>query len=525
MRLEDYSLDRPDWRNTFAWPVPFESLFEISHSLQRRFVKLLTVLDGDERDIMTLARPLTGTAITLEMALSVQSEPASGLRVVGPPELDVLRGAVRPDSCGESSLVDMGARFQRTHVPFEIIRRLMRVLSWTPLVGLPTVLSARQALAVSHNPLLVAEARRRRIRLGFRHAAPHMERILQRTSMVSLLDGDGQIASLAERAVNCLTKDEMLADVFRHRTIKLLRPVYVRKLACAARVLGTLRAAKRLPRALWVGTGGFAPARALSIEVRRRGGVVTRFDHGGVMSLLAEPHFLAHWEFAVSTNYVFPSAVAAHQTVVARAADLARPLGFVSTTGSMGDPALDPSGRSDRSKSRRPRVMFVGTAYYGLSQTYPPFPPAPVYLDWQHRILKLLGSFPIELIHKPHPGGLFMGCPPGVRNFATIDPRPFERAIGDIDCFVFDIAASTTFSVALSTDRRIVLLDFACMRFSDEIRPLIEARCRIVPVLADGRCRATVDVKSLEEAVCGIGSAPNPDPFRRHFLAEGVGVL
>ena len=91
----------------------------------------------------------------------------------------------------------------------------------------------------------------------------------------------------------------------------------------------------------------------------------------------------------------------------------------------------------------------------------------------------------------------------------------------DIDCFVFDYAASTTFSIALSTDRRIVLLDFGGMRFSDEIRPLIEARCRIVPIIRDGRNRATVDARALETAVCDPGPAPDPAPFSQLLLAEG----
>ena len=521
VRLEDIALDREDWRGSFAWPVPFEDLFEISHRLQRRFVDLLAALGGDEREVMTLARPLAGTAITLEMALAVQAERASGLRLIGPPELDVLRGTARPEAYDESSLVDMGARFLAKRIPLRTIRRFMRILSWTSPVRLPAALGAPQAVAVTHNPLLVAQARRTRARLGFRHAAPLLDRTMRYALGAPLLDRSGQIGALAERALERLTDDPGLTDDMRRRTIGLLRPVYAGKLARAARVLGALRVAKRLPRALWVGTGGFEPARALGIEVRRRGGAVTRFDHGGTMSLLAEPYFLAHRELAVSTAYVLPSAVAAHQTVVENAADLARPLGLISIAGGEGDPGLDPGPPSDRPTGRPPRVLFVSTAFYGLSQAYPPFPPAPIYLDWQHRILEILGSFPIELIHKPHPGGLFMGRPPGVDHLARIDPRLFEQAMTDIDCFVFDIAASTTFSIALSTGRRIVLLDFGSLRFSDEIKPLIEARCQIVPIGRDDRNRATVDTQALETAVCGPGPVPDPAPFRRHFLAEG----
>ena len=521
VRLEDIALDREDWRDSFAWPVPFDVLFHLSHRLQRRFVEILTALDGDERDVMTLAKPVTGTATVMEAALALQEEQASGLHLIGPPELDILRGAARSEAAHESSLVDMGAYAQTTHIPHQAARRLVRILSWTPIMRLPATLAAPQALAVSHNPLLVAEARRRRARLGFRHAAPLIERIERRATGGSLLDGPEQIGALADRALDYLTNDDALTDEMRRRIAGVLRPVYVEKLAQAARRLGTLRAAKRVPRALWSGTGGFPPARALSIEVKRWGGTVTRFDHGGTKALLAEPYPLTHQDLAVSTEYVMPSETAARQAVVTQAADLARPSGLVSITGGQGDPGLDPGPSSDPAKARQPRVLFVGTAYYGFSQTYPPFPPAPVYLDWQHRILGMLGALPIELVHKPHPGGLFTGRPPGLDHFARVDDRLFEQAMRDADCLVFDIAASTTFSIALSSDRRIVLLDFGCMRFSEEVWPMIKARCRVVPVLCDDRNRATVDADALEAAVCAPGPAPDPTPFRRLFLAEG----
>ena len=416
----------------------------------------------------------------------------------------------------------MGAR-KTARIPNLTLRRVMRILSWTPPVRLLAALSAPEALAVTHNSLLVDQALQTRTRLGFYHAAPFLDRIMRQSSGSSLLERAGQDDALVDRALNHLADESALTDDMRRRTVELLRPIYAGKLAHAARVLGALRATKRLPCALWSGTGSFRPARALGIEVKRRGGSVTRFDHGGSMLMSAEPYRLAHTELAVSTSYVMPSAAAARQAIVAHAADLVQSLGPVSITAGRGDPALDPGPPSARPTARPPRVLFVGTAFYGFSQTYPPLPPAPVYLDWQHRILKMLRSFPINLIHKPHPGGLFMGCPPGMDHLARIDPRPFERAMTDVDCFVFGYLATTTFSIALSTDRRIVLLDFSGMSFNDEIRPLIEARCRIVPVVRDDRNRATVDARALEAAIRDHGPAPDPTPFRRYFLSEDGG--
>ena len=272
-RLEDIALDRDDWRDSFAWPVAFEALFQLSHRLQRRFVELLSALEGDECDVMTLAKPLTGTAIVMETALALQAEHTSGLYLIGPPELDMLRGAAQPDSAAVSSLASMGAYARTAQIPHLAVRRLLRTMSWTPLTRLPATLAAPQALAATHNPLLVAEARRTRARLRFRHAAPLLERMERSAPGASLLNGPEQVGALADRALDRLTDDAALTDEMRRRTVGLLRPVYIGKLAQVARTLGALRRAKRIPPALWSGTGGFEPARALSIEVRRRGGL------------------------------------------------------------------------------------------------------------------------------------------------------------------------------------------------------------------------------------------------------------
>ena len=522
VRVEDIALESEDWRKDFGWPVPFDALFELNHRAQRRFVDLLTALNGDERDVVNLAKPFSDTATIMETALALQGENATGLRLIGPSEVTQLRGDTELAAAADSSLGDMGVHAAAaTRIRYQATRRLARTMSWTPLLRLPATLAAPEALAVTHNHLLVAEARRSSVRLGFRHAAPLLDRIERDASGASLLDGPDHIDALAGRVLNRLTDDDALTDEMRRRIAMVLRPVHARKLANAARTLGTLRLARSLPSELWSGTGGYSPARALGIEIGRRGGAVKRFDHGGTMTLLAEHHLLVRQELAVSTEYVMPSVTAARLSVVTKAAAVARPLGLASISGGRGDPGLNPRPGSMRAAAQLRRVLFVGTAYYVFAQTHPPFLPAPVYLDWQHRILSMLRTLPVELIHKPHPGGLFRGRPPGLDKLAQIDPRPFENAMADTDCLVFDIAASTTFSHALSSDRRIVLLDFGCLHFSDEIRPMIEERCRIVPVTCDRRNRATVDPEALEAAVCAPAPEPDPTPFRRLFLAEG----
>ena len=59
---------------------------------------------------------------------------------------------------------------------------------------------------------------------------------------------------------------------------------------------------------------------------------------------------------------------------------------------------------------------------------------------------------------------------------------------------------------------RVVLLDFGCMRFNPEIWPLIQARCRIVPITPDDRNRATVDPEALHMGRQVDYRVPDPAP-------------
>jgi hypothetical protein len=134
--------------------------------------------------------------------------------------------------------------------------------------------------------------------------------------------------------------------------------------------------------------------------------------------------------------------------------------------------------------------------------------------------LSALRCLPVDLRHKPHPGGLLRGNPTFLEGYAPILTGLFEQALADTDVVVIDLAATTTLSIAMCSDRPIVLLDFGCMPFNDRVRDEVARRCRIVPVVCDDRNRFIVDEEALAEAVCGGPDREDPSFFRHYFLGK-----
>jgi len=503
------------WREHFAWPIPSQTVFDLSTRLMQRWIDLIVATDEPARSVLLLGRSFNRAAALIEAAAAVDAERAMGVALEGPRDLAALRGDRGMGAPSDTMLMAPPARKAR----FRSLRRIARTKSWTPWWRMPRALLRPDALVVTHNKLLVSDAARRGAALRYEPADRVLAQCLDRIGDASLFTSPDARAALAATTVERFTGDPLLGAEMRARASALLAPIVAADLAAADTILARLDRAPRLPSALWSGSGGFYSARALGIAAMRRGGAVWRYDHGGTVSLMADSNFLAQQELAVSTEFVLPTGRAAKAV-----AGVERRLGRVpaaTISGSGGDPSLDPGPVWRRSAiPARRRVLYVAGAYYGFSQTFPPYPPSAVYIDWQCRLLEALARLPVALSHKPHPGGLLRGNPAMLAHLAPILTRRFEDELGDADVVVIDLAATTTLSIAMCTDRPIVILDFGCMPFNPRLRAEITRRCRIIPVASDGRNRLVVDERALADAVCGGPEREDPAFFRALFLGD-----
>jgi hypothetical protein len=165
--------------------------------------------------------------------------------------------------------------------------------------------------------------------------------------------------------------------------------------------------------------------------------------------------------------------------------------------------------------------MYVGSASIGFRYLYPPKPADFVYLDWQLRVARALAALDIDLVLKPHPEGIYRGRRHPLADVGTIETRPFEQALDDVDAVVFDYAASTTFSYTLASRCPMIYLDNGGAEFDPSMAAALAQRMRIVPVTADAQNRQRFDIGALKAAI--FEQAPfDHTPFRRLLAGADV---
>ncbi|MCX7353292.1 MAG: hypothetical protein NTY59_00380 [Alphaproteobacteria bacterium] len=502
-----------DWRNTLAWPLGLAPLQTALLGRQRVLLAMIGAWPDDTaRRVALLAagRCLSSVSALIEVALLVQAEDATGLRLAGgPPELEWLRGAgTTPPATPQRQGQPDGARNAMT------LRRVARTASWTPWWRLVATLLMPEAVAVTHNAMLREVAARGFQRVAFRHgdALFHGARAPVRSAPEDL------VAAVTQ----ALCDEPALTDAMRLRLRALAQPKLTEYLDQAATDLAAMASVHRLPKTLWSGSGGNYMARAIGLEVMRRGGQVLRFDHGGSTGMIATPDPLTLRETSVSTEFVVASdAVAA----LCRAQDAAQPvrgLRQAAILAGAGEPHLRSAvALPPRASGARPKVVYATGALYGFRQLIPPVLRDPVYLDWQLRVAETLNSLPIMLLLKPHPEGIFRGKRHPLADVGPSTTARFETVMADHDVFVFDFALSTAFWTAVCSDRPIVFLDLGLAPFDPTIRAALERRCRIVPAQWGTDNIPRVTRESLGQAISDAArTRPDPAEFRR-LLAGG----
>lgn len=499
------------WRQRLVWPARPDHAAPALAGLAGRHLDAIDATDDHNvRDILRVVLPGMALPALIELAHYVAEEDRAGVRLIGPPVLDALRGdAFKPPAAGaEAPLNPEIGRLERR------LRSIARTATWTPWWRLARTLFDPEAVALGHNSLLRAQVSR----WGTRVRLDHIGNLAEALPGARLgADAMARADEAADRMLAKALDTPKLPAPMGKRIRAWLLPAHRAQARSAAALLDGLRSVRHLPRQLMVGTSGGLLGRALAVEVLRRDGAVTRFDHGGSAYLMPSGDSLASRELTVASAFAVASPKAAAMPPVVEAA--ARLGGKI--VACAGDPGLDgaPAARGAASGRRR-RVMYVSTALYRLRQVYPPVLPTPVYLDWQLRLVGMLNQLPVDLVCKPHPEGDRGGRQP-LADVAKIVEDRFETAVADADVLVFDYPATTTLSVALSTDRPIVLIDHGTMRFNAPAAAMIADRCRVVPTTWNDRNLPEVDAEALADAVLGGSNRADPSDFRALFLDDG----
>ncbi len=496
-----------DWRERLHWPIAHVDIANIGHLVPAAVISAAASFsDLFERQVATVAGPLLGGGFMslLEAAWVSQEAKRLGLEIVGgPPEMALLAHG------REDFAVQEYRGFRVMPVPHSRLRRMVRMAMWTPVHRLPRALLTPEAVAVTYNSLLVQATKGHAV--GFHHAPNMVAQSRGGRSRKMNID----VVSIADKVLDrLLPLAPILNAIHRDR----LRRVFNARIKTAlTRVVEDIAALReyKLPNEIWSGTNGFYATRVLASEVRRRGGRVEAFDHGGVTGLTQLVGSTALIELCTSSRFHLATPEWAELLAKTDAISIAAPLNSVTLAGGGGEPTFRQAFRDGTErKGTRPRVIVIGHPHKGLRQ----FPIAAIsdatYWDFQIELVGQLKRMDVDFFCKPHPEGEFRGRRNPLEELAPTSYSRFEEHLDDADVFLFDAPTSTTFLESLCTRRRVVLID-RLYGFNPVVEPHIRERCRIVKGHFDARNRFRVDFSELEEAICGTGSEPDPSYFRR----------
>lgn len=271
-----------------------------------------------------------------------------------------------------------------------------------------------------------------------------------------------------------------------------------------------LQTSQIIPRRLWIGTGGIIWSRMLANCVRRQGGVVTGHDHawGACYSEWTSVPFTefqscdVFWTFSEKQVRLYEEAGPA-QCISGYVPQIQFPRGGMRSVENV---------RSGRKGAKRIRTSVGGgrystilyiTPFYPLDVVGPqPLMSAPVAVDWQLRLFRMLKELGHEILYKPHPESPLKPPAAFQEIFGARELRGrFESVYEKADVLIFDYPLTTTFGFALRTDKPVVLIDFQFVRLPYEDRVKLEDRCGIVRAWYDEENRAQVERDRLAAAI------------------------
>ena len=294
--------------------------------------------------------------------------------------------------------------------------------------------------------------------------------------------------------------------------VDYLQDWLVRAMTLAGSHLNTvLQQPERVPRRLWSGTGSGVWNRIMRHATRRLGGTVTGHDHGNGEGLFESAgssviEFESCDEFVTFTPL---RARALRQGVRAEMMVQPRVPSIVSipsrTEGESPFPGAS-RGRVALRRARRSsgtRTIMYPTIFYPGEFVHPfcPLLPDAVAVDWHVRLIGRLRAWGYGVVLKPHPGHVATARTVSSHLGVTVLEDLFERVLDSCDVILFDYAHTTTFGVALATNKPVVFVDWGQEDFTPDARSKLERRCRIVRAWFDENNRVHTDWNELRSAI------------------------
>lgn len=283
---------------------------------------------------------------------------------------------------------------------------------------------------------------------------------------------------------------------------------------------------RRLPSRLWTGSGAQIWSRILRYEIHRRGGDVCGHDHGIGAGHVRDRHKTLR-DLEHCTSFVTFSAGQA--LAVRDNADTTQLIG--QKLPQISCVPLPPNSPEWRVWQRRRSRQAPPAERKSLKLTYAsvfpdgelvhlmPAHPEAILLDWMPRLMsQIAGRY--NVTWKPHPAWRNARLDKLAAKLAIGKVEgPFENAIKDCDVLLMDWTQTSAISIAVCSDRPLVIIDFGLEKLTDHARRLLEKRAAIVDGSFDENNRAVIDWNTLHAAIDRSFELADDEFAKTFFLA------
>ena len=492
------------------WPVKYSEQSKVNYGRLGALVKLpLQIRDQQVADLVSLVMPLCygRPFYVLEAVVLADAAVKFGYKIRD------CSGLLQYLTTGNDAPSFLSSGMSVKHDLLPIKYSFLRGLGKSIVInsGLSVSgLSSKNITCLSVNPLILKAAKINESFIRIKYPND----LLKSASDANLTYSSSHRNKLVAKSfiMGVLRPPENLDKLIHSRASRLIEAYVEQILNRAADLINMCASVKRLPNNLWLGSDGGLVNRAISHEVIKRGGVVSRFDHGYNRVLTKSKEHLVMLGLSSCTEFVFASRSMRDSWVLNDLKNLLRPektfrLLFVDDTDQFKKLAC--SSKKIFLPNNKPKLLYTPHIYRGDRQLSPSQLWDPMHFKWHQTMSEILKIACSDVFCRPHPEGLLRGKKHPLNEIFRNEKRSFEVAMDDYDGLIFDSPNSRIFIYALLSSKPIIFLNTIPNSFASDVESIIRRRCKVLDVSYDKNNFLCTDKQILLEAVSKLRPPDN----------------